>query len=96
MSDKTCGHCRWFDGDVTLEDDGTGRGPCNYDPPVWVGPSPASVNEGDWFEMLMGEGWSRPSVGVGEDACRHFERPFEKRWWEKGGGADDAGIRQEG
>lgn len=96
MSDKTCGHCRWFDGDGLLEDNGTGEGECTYDPPVWVGPSPECVDDDVFFHYLFGYGWQRPMVGVAGSPCHHFDRPYEKRWWEKGGGADDAGIRQAG
>ena len=78
-----CGNCKWFDGDGYLEDDGSGNGECCIDPPIWVGPSPAAVNKGEWIEWLMDDGWARPFVGVAQEPCRHFEEPYEKRWWEK-------------
>ncbi len=81
MSDKTCGHCRWFDGDGWLDEGGTGSGECCYDPPIWVGPSPDGMHEDAWVEHLF-NCWQRPMVGVASKPCHHFDRPYEKRWWE--------------
>lgn len=35
MSDKTCGMCRWFDGDK-LDESRNGYGTCYYDTPKWT------------------------------------------------------------
>ena len=80
---RKCGNCKWFDGDACLEDDGTGKGECHVSPPIWVGPSPAAVNEGVWVEFLMDDGWACPMVGVAHPACEKFEKAKEKRWWER-------------
>ena len=94
MSDKKCGACRWFNGDGWLNDNGIGMGECTYDPPMWIGPSPECIDEDTWSHYLFGYGWQRPMVGVGEDACHRFERPYEKRWWElKEGGAHEGEAR---
>lgn len=69
-----CGDCRWFDGEGWLGEDGTGRGECTLEPPVWIGVPGVCMSYEDWLGYAVDDGWSRPMVGVASKPCRHFEQ----------------------